>query len=113
MQKGGPRDSRANRPQKTAYPAGGAITIRTAAARATNASLQPPERTSRAHALFDQLTADRLLGLDKRVNRGFLGPLGRLDLEIQRLGRELLGSVDIPRRRFLGARGIEAPFGHA
>src|SRR6185437_3056711 len=80
---------------------------------ATNDSLELPERTSGSHALLDQLAADGLLGFDQRINRSFLGPFGRLDLEIQGLGRELLGGVDVPRGRFLRASRVEALLGDA
>src|ERR1700682_6446539 len=75
--------------------------------------LEPPERARGAHALLDQLAADRLLGFDKWIDRGFLGPLGCFGLEIQSLCRKLLGGVDVPRGRLLGAVRCEAGLSHA
>src|SRR5260370_42267258 len=76
-------------------------------------SLELPERASGAHTLLNQLAANILLRLEQRIDRGFLGPLGRFDLEVQGLSGELLGSVDVPRCGLLGARGIEALLGYA
>src|SRR3979490_581144 len=74
--------------------------------------LEPPERTRGAHALLDQLAADRLLGFDKRIDRDFLGPLGCFGLEIQSVCPMYPGMVDTPPRNLLGAVRCEAGLGH-
>src|SRR6266404_4113696 len=112
-EKGGPRDTTRTACKKQDLLSAERSHVGPPPLKQPSGSLELPERASGAHTLLNQLAANILLRLEQRIDRGFLGPLGRFDLEVQGLSGELLGSVDVPRCGLLGARGIEALLGYA